>query len=63
VEAGVAEYWIIDRFRRTLTVVRPGPEGPVDQVVAEAETYTTPLLPGFELPLVRLLAVADRWGN
>ena len=59
--AGVAEYWIIDRFRRTLTVVRPGPEGPQDQVVTEAETYAPPLLPGFELPLARLLAVADRW--
>jgi hypothetical protein len=32
----------------------------VDQVVAEAETYTTPLLPGFALPLASLLAVADR---
>jgi Uma2 family endonuclease len=60
-EAGVAEYWIIDRFRRTLTAVRPGPAGPQDQVVAEAATYTTALLPGFELPLARLLAVADRW--
>ena len=63
IAAGVAEYWIIDRFRRTLTVVRPGPEGPVDQVIAEMETFTTPLLPGFELPLARLLAVADRWAE
>jgi Uma2 family endonuclease len=61
IAAGVAEYWIIDRFRRTLTVVRPGPAGPQDQVVAEPATYTTPLLPGFELPLAPLLAVADRW--
>jgi Uma2 family endonuclease len=60
IAAGVAEYWIVDRFRRTLTVVRPGPNGPVDQVVAEAETFKTPLLPGFELPLAPLLAVADR---
>ena len=63
VEAGVAEYWIIDHFRRTVTVVRPGPSGPVDQVVAEAETYATPLLPGFELPLAQLLAAADRWAE
>ncbi len=61
--AGVREYWIIDRFRRTLTVVRPGPAGPVDQVVAEAQTFTTPLLPGFELPLAPLLAAADRWAG
>jgi hypothetical protein len=44
-----------------MTVVRPGPNGPVDQVVSEAETYTTTLLPGFELSLAQLLAVADRW--
>jgi Uma2 family endonuclease len=63
IAAGVAEYWIVDRFRRTLTVVRPGPNGPVDQVVAEAGTFTTPLLPGFELPLAPLLSVADRWAE
>jgi Uma2 family endonuclease len=63
VEAGVAEYWIIDRFRRSMTVVRPGPGGPVDQVVAEGDTYATPQLPGFELPLAQLLAAADRWGK
>ena len=61
--AGVAEYWIVDRFRRTLTVVRPGPDGPQDQVVAESENFMTPLLPGFELPLAGLLAVADRWAE
>jgi Uma2 family endonuclease len=58
--AGVAEYWIVDRFRRTLTVIRPAAQ---DQVVAEAETFKTPLLPGFELPLAPLLAVADRWAT
>ncbi len=57
-EIGVKEYWIIDRFRRSLTVCR-GTEERV--VVKEAETYTTELLPGFELPLAKLLAVADRW--
>ena len=60
-EAGVAEYWIIDRFRRTLTVVRNQPGGPQELVVRENETYQPPLLPGFELPLARLLAVADDW--
>jgi len=52
---GVCEYWIIDRFRRSMTVIRKGDV----QVVAEPETYRTELLPGFELPLARLLAVAD----
>jgi Uma2 family endonuclease len=56
-EAGVCEYWIIDRFRRTMTVFR-GMEA--ELTVAEGQVYTTPLLPGFELPLARLLAIADR---
>jgi Uma2 family endonuclease len=62
-EAGIAGYWIIDRFRRTLTVVRNQPGGPQELVVRENETYQPPLLPGFELPLARLLAVADAWAR
>lgn len=58
---GVKEYWIIDCFRRVLTVYRSQPGKPAEQVVAETETYRTDLLPGFELPLARLLAVADEW--
>ncbi len=60
-EAGVVEYWIVDRFTRQMTVYRNAPEGLSELVVAEQDTYQTPLLPGFELPLARLLAVADRW--
>jgi Uma2 family endonuclease len=56
-EAGVREYWIIDRFRRTMTVYRGMKE---ELVITEGQTYATPLLPGFELPLAQLLAVADR---
>ena len=59
--AGVLEYWIIDRFARTLTVHRPGTETPELLVIPETGTYQTPLLPGFELPLARLLAEADKW--
>lgn len=55
---GVKEYWIIDRFRRTLSVCR-GLDKPL--IVKEAETYTTPLLPGFELKVGELLKAADRW--
>jgi Uma2 family endonuclease len=54
----VSEYWVIDRFRRSLTVYRNTPS---ELVVREAETYQTPLLPGFELPLAQLLAAADAW--
>ena len=58
--AGVHEYWIVDPFRRRMTVsFADGTE----RVVAEAETYATPLLPGFELPLAALLARSDAWGE
>jgi Uma2 family endonuclease len=58
-EAGIAEYWIFDRFRRTLTVVHNRPAGPEEQVIPEHGTYQSALLPGFEVPLARLLAAAD----
>ena len=60
-ELGIAEYWIFDRFRRTLTVYRGAPDKPVEVVVREGEVYRTPLLPGFELPMARVLAAAERW--
>jgi Uma2 family endonuclease len=60
-EIGIAEYWIVDRFRRTMTAVVNQPDGPQEQVIGEGEVYRTPRLPGFELPLARLLAAADRW--
>lgn len=55
---GVVEYWVIDRFRRTMTVCS-GDQ--VVRVVKEEETYQTPHLPGFELPLGELLKIADRY--
>ena len=62
---GVREYWIIDRFRRIMTVCRgrPGQGEPAEQVIKENEIYRTALLPGFELPLARLLKVADDWAG
>jgi Uma2 family endonuclease len=60
---GIDEYWIIDRFRRTLTVVRLQGKRYKQQIVREGETYRPALLPGFELPLAELLAVADRWAD
>lgn len=62
-EVGLKEYWIIDRFRRTLTVYRYTPEGIQDVTVAETEVYKPELLPGFELPLARILAAADSWAQ
>jgi Uma2 family endonuclease len=55
-ELGCREYWVIDRFRRTMTVFGPANQ---EHVVLEPQTYSTPLLPGFELPLKRLLLAAD----
>jgi Putative restriction endonuclease len=60
---GIQEYWIIDRFDRQMTVFRNDPAGPAEVVVKADETYRTPLLPGFELPLARLLKVADDWAD
>jgi Uma2 family endonuclease len=62
-EMGAREYWVIDRFRRTMTVYFQKPANPAERVVAESETYTTPLLPGFELPLRRLLELADQYAD
>jgi Uma2 family endonuclease len=59
-EAGVKEYWIVDWFQRQMTVAFA--DG-TERVVRETETYSTPLLPGFDLPLSLLLARADAWAD
>jgi Uma2 family endonuclease len=59
-EAGIAEYWIIDRFERTLTVIYYRSGGAEERVIHENQTYESPLLPGFVLPLARVLAAADQ---
>ena len=56
---GVVEYWIIDRFRRTLTVHRNSAKRPI--VVGEFETYETKLLPGFVLHMDEIMVAADGW--
>lgn len=58
----VQEYWIIDRFAATMTVHFLQQTGPDAKTVFRAgDVYTTPLLPGFQLPLKRLFDLADRW--
>jgi Uma2 family endonuclease len=57
--SGLKEYWIIDRFRRRMTVYRREDDEILERVIREDEVYTTPLLPGFELPLAKLLAISD----
>src|SRR5208337_3276807 len=64
-EIGVKEYWIIDRFSKTMTVCLFAADRDRDQelVFAANQTYATTLLPGYELPLRRLLELAERWGQ
>ena len=42
-----------------MTVVQGGAEPATERIITATETYTTPLLPGFVLPLAQLLAAAD----
>jgi Uma2 family endonuclease len=55
---GVREYWIVDPDRNSVAVYRRGDDGSFPRVITldakDAETLTTPLLPGWELPLERL---------
>lgn len=60
---GVIEYWIIDRFQRTLTVYRATEGAPSARIIGENDAFETDLLPGFQLPLDQLLAQADKWND
>jgi Uma2 family endonuclease len=44
-EIGIKEYWIFDRFRRTLRVHRGTSEAPEELVVQEGQIYRTPSCP------------------
>jgi len=59
-KAGIKEYWIIDRFQRTMTVIRYKSTGEEVIVIRDNETYEPPFLPGFKVPLADILAAADR---
>jgi Uma2 family endonuclease len=55
---GVQEYWVFDRFDRSMTVYH----GLQDFIIVkEGDVYRTLLLPGFELSIDRLLEKADRY--
>lgn len=58
---GVAEFWLIDRFDRCMTVFRSGDNSNLALIVADGEVYRTDLLPDFDLPIDRLLSAADYW--
>jgi Uma2 family endonuclease len=57
---GIREYWVINRFDRTMTVYKL--DGTVI-IARENDVYGTSLLPGFQLSLFPLLAAADRWAT
>jgi Uma2 family endonuclease len=58
---GVNQYWVIDRFERTVTVFYLKGGKTRKHVFREDQTFKTDLLPGFELPLARLFSLADQW--
>jgi Uma2 family endonuclease len=51
---GVKEYVIVDRFKKQVTVFTVGTEGYRKRVLTEADTYTSPLLPGLAIPLAEV---------
>ncbi len=53
--AGVVEYVVIDRFTRRVTVLTHTPAGYDERILTPTDTYTSPLLPGLEIPLSEVL--------
>ena len=59
--AGIPEYWILDPFNDTLTILElSGNEYAERAVLGSGDILTTPMLPGFDLPLERLFANPNR---
>ncbi|MFV0442258.1 MAG: Uma2 family endonuclease [Planctomycetaceae bacterium] len=58
-EIGVEEYWVIDRFRRQMTVYTKAEPA----VLSEFDTCRSTRLPGFELSLPALFSVIDQCTN
>ena len=61
-EAGVLEYWLVDPREPSLTTFTAA-GGWAEATSGAGGALTTPLLPGFELPVNALLAVADAVGD
>jgi Uma2 family endonuclease len=57
----VQEYWIIDRFQKIMTAHLLEAGKFRKKVLTSKQVYRTKLLPGFEVPLARLFALADQW--
>lgn len=50
----VLEFVIVDRFRRRVLVLTREPGGYAERVLTDADTYTSPLLPGLEIRLAEV---------
>jgi Uma2 family endonuclease len=59
----VQEYWIIDRFQKTMTAHILDAGKYRKKVLHAKQSYRTKLLPGFEMPLARLFELADVWND
>ena len=53
-DMGVAEYVIVDPFRRVVTVLSRGEHGYLARELREGDVYTSDQLPGFELRIANL---------
>ena len=62
-EIGVRQYWVIDRFRRTLTVYDFGGEKDEERVIPEGTEVRDALASRLRAGPERLLALADRWAK
>jgi Uma2 family endonuclease len=63
IQAGIQEYWIVDRFERTMTVAMNAPVGKTERIIKQDESYESSLLPGFLVPLAKMLMTADQWAK
>jgi Uma2 family endonuclease len=51
---GVLEYVIVDYLARKVSILTHTPAGYEERVLTEADTYTSPLLPGLAIPLAEV---------
>ncbi len=60
-DLGIQEFWLFDRFQQQLKVFHRRGGADQEQVVPMTESYRTPLLPNFELPVGQILSKAGDW--
>jgi Uma2 family endonuclease len=60
-ETGFSEYWLIDRFSRRMTIYSWHGRRWLRRIHGAGESYRTPILPGFVVPLPLLFARMDEF--